>query len=107
MTITDGLLWQATDQGRNWLLWARRAGITAAIGALGVLVATCGRERLFGLLIAGGAALVLVIGAVYLLWDRTRFVEVRLSEEPLRRSTSAWSPAGWCRSLPTMSSGSS
>lgn len=80
MTINDGLLWQATDQGRNWLRWARQAAITVAVGAFGVLVATCGAEPFLGCLVAGCAALVLVIGAVYLIWDRTRFVEVRLSE---------------------------
>ncbi|MEU8002181.1 hypothetical protein AB0B66_13540 [Catellatospora sp. NPDC049111] len=82
MTITDGLLWQATDQGRNWLVWTRRAAITIAIGAVGVLAVVCG-ERMLGYFVAGCAALVVVIGAAYLVWDRTRFLEIRLSEGPV------------------------
>lgn len=85
MTISDGVLWQASDQGRNWLRWTRRAAVTILIGAVGVLIATAGREPVFGYLVAGGAAIVAVTGAVYLVWDRTRFVEVRLSEGPATR----------------------
>lgn len=80
MTISDGLLWQADDQGRNWLRWAKRAGVTTLVAAVGLLLLMCG-ELVFGYLVAGGALVVAVAGVVYLLWDRTRFVELRLSED--------------------------
>ncbi|BCJ76556.1 hypothetical protein CS0771_61000 [Catellatospora sp. IY07-71] len=76
MTLTDGLLWQAEDQGRNWRRWILRAAVTALVAVGGVLAAVAGWP-VHGSVVAGGAALVALLGLGYWARDRARVVEIR------------------------------
>ncbi|GAA1633619.1 hypothetical protein ACFQY4_16840 [Catellatospora bangladeshensis] len=76
MTLTDGVLWQAQDQGRNWRRWILRATVTALVAVGGLLAAVTGWP-VHGSVVAGGAVLVGLLGFGYWLGDRRKVIEIR------------------------------
>ncbi len=76
MTLTGEVLWQADDQGRNWLRWLSRATVTALLAGAGLLAAVAGWP-VQGYVLAGCAVLVALLGFGYWWGDRRKVVEIR------------------------------